>query len=227
MTRRIRKVVVVVPAHDEQELLHSCLESLRIAARRSPVPVRTVVVLDDCRDDTYESCRGRHVETVTITARNVGRARSAGADLALAGETDLATVWLANTDADTRVGPNWVADQVAWADRGADVLLGLVRLADVSPDDHQAYRSAYLRGIRSDGSHQHVHGANLGVRASAYRRVGGFPPVIAHEDRQFVRRLKGVPGVRVVTTSRLVVDTSPRLNGRCPEGFAATVAAFG
>jgi hypothetical protein len=30
--------------------------------------------------------------------------------------------------------------------------------------------------------HHHVHGANLGMSASAYGAAGGFPPLRTHED---------------------------------------------
>jgi glycosyltransferase involved in cell wall biosynthesis len=50
----IRTVGVIVPAHDEEELLPSCLASPRRAARalRGTHQVRLVVVADACRDRT-------------------------------------------------------------------------------------------------------------------------------------------------------------------------------
>jgi cellulose synthase/poly-beta-1,6-N-acetylglucosamine synthase-like glycosyltransferase len=220
----IRSVAVIVPAHNEEDLLPGCLAALEVAAARSPVRVRTIVVLDACEDASERICRKRRVEVALSEGRNVGLARSIGSALALSKEACLRRVWLAHTDADTRVGPDWLVDQIELANGGADVVLGVVRLADVSADEHRAFRSAYLRRIRADGTHDHIHGANLGVRASAYRQAGGFPSEVAHEDRVLVRRLQALPGVNLVRDVHLSVDTSSRLAGRCQEGFAATLS---
>ena len=40
----INAVGVVIPAHDEQDLLPSCLAAVRLAARQVSVPVHVVVV---------------------------------------------------------------------------------------------------------------------------------------------------------------------------------------
>src|SRR5690606_39684918 len=50
-------------------------------------------------------------------------------------------------------------------------------------------RAAFLAGERYEDGHPHVHGANLGVSAAAYRAVGGFPPLAAHEDQALVAAL--------------------------------------
>ena len=44
----VERVVVVVPAHDEQELLDECLRALQLSAHAIPVPTELVVVLDAC-----------------------------------------------------------------------------------------------------------------------------------------------------------------------------------
>ena len=54
---------------------------------------------------------------------------------------------------------------------------------------------------------------------TAYLRVGGFPPVPAHEDRLLVEAVRRAGG-RVVSTGSSPVLTSGRLVGRAPEGFA-------
>ena len=46
----VREITVVVPAHDEAELIGACLESLDVAAAAVSVPVRVVVVADACTD---------------------------------------------------------------------------------------------------------------------------------------------------------------------------------
>ena len=48
------------------------------------------------------------------------------------------------------------------------------------------FRERYAAGT---GPHSHVHGANLGFRASAYLTAGGFPPVPTAEDHALVAAL--------------------------------------
>jgi hypothetical protein len=68
-----------------------------------------------------------------------------------------------------------------------------------------------------------VHGANLGVRASAYLRAGGFPEVPTAEDRALVAALTA-SGSRVRRTRSLAVVTSARREARAPHGFSHYLA---
>jgi hypothetical protein len=224
MTRPpIRAITVVVPAHNEQDLLGACLESLRRAAERVSVPVRVVVVLDRCTDDSAAICAQHGVATVSIDDANVGRARAAGFAVALKG-ADAAT-WLASTDADTTVPPDWFARQLAIAARGADAIVGVVEVtdwADFPAAGRARYEAQYeLDTSQSGRTHPHVHGANLGVRADAYLAAGGYPPLAAHEDHALVRALEALPAVAVVRTTEVVVTTSSRTLARAPQGFGA------
>ena len=65
-----------------------------------------------------------------------------------------------------------------------------------------------------------MHGANLGVRASAYHRAGGWPDLRAHEDVHLTRAILGAAFARVTTTSINPVRTSARLQSRAPAGLA-------
>jgi glycosyltransferase involved in cell wall biosynthesis len=194
---------VVIPARDEGDLLPRCLGAVREAARRATVPVRTIVVLDRCSDGSADACRRLGVELVETAAGNVGAARAAGVRRALAGRPDTRTLWLAHTDADSRVGPDWLVQQIGWADGGADAVLGVVHLDGPARVRHAVHQRSYRGRIRPDGWHDHVHGANLGIRASTYLATGGFRPLAVHEDRDLVERLERDPGVRVVRSSRL------------------------
>lgn len=228
MTVRIRRIGVVVPAHNEEERIGRCLESLDNAAREVQVPVRVIVVLDDCSDRTEEVCANFQVETVVLRARCVGKARRVGIAELLREETEPETVWLANTDADTVSPPGWLLDQLQLANTGVDVIAGVVTLSGSgSPSPlHQVFESHYHRRLATDRSHPHVHGANLALRASAYLQVGGFPPVHVHEDRRLMQRLRGNHGTVIACSTRITVETSDRLVGRCVNGFADTLAGW-
>jgi glycosyltransferase involved in cell wall biosynthesis len=220
----IRTVGVIVPAHDEQALLPSCLASLRRAARAlRGIPVHLVVVADACRDRTAPAARRGGAAVVTISARSVGAARAAGVREVLdrAAHLDPADVWLATTDADTLVPACWLRRQVYYADRGWDAVAGTVQVTDWSgyrPGVRALFRERYAASGRP-----HVHGANLGFRAAAYLAAGGFPDLPSAEDRVFVAALTS-NGSRVRHTDTVTVVTSARREARAPNGFSDVLA---
>jgi hypothetical protein len=71
----------------------------------------------------------------------------------------------------------------------------------------------------------HVHGANLGVRADAYLRAGGFATLPEHEDVDLVARLRADPRVDVRPSDAADVLTSGRTTGRTPGGYAGYLRA--
>ncbi len=73
--------------------------------------------------------------------------------------------------------------------------------------------------------HRHVHGANLGVRVSAYRRAGALAPLSTGEDVALVAALDRC-GAAVLRTARAPVTTSARLRGRAPAGVADDLLAL-
>lgn len=78
--------------------------------------------------------------------------------------------------------------------------------------------------LNDDGSHPHVHGANLGVSADAYVRADGWASLATGEDHDLWRRLLAV-GANRMATSAIRVITSGRRVGRAPLGFADALAA--
>lgn len=239
----IRSVGVIVPAHNEQDLLPSCLASLCRAARAlRGMPVHVVVVADACRDRTVEAARRGGASVVTISARSAGAARAAGARelLRRTGHLDPASVWLATTDADTLVPARWLRQQARYATQGWDALVGTVKVTDWSgypTGTRSLFRERYERGPEQPsepgepngrdsgvtGRHPHVHGANLGFRASAYLRAGGFAALATAEDHALVAALTAA-GSRVLRTRALPVVTSARRDSRAPYGFGDYLA---
>lgn len=221
---------VVVPAHDEEDVLGACLSGLRSAASEvgDRARVVVVVVLDACRDATEVVARRHGVGIVRVSARTVGVARAAGVE-ALLTRHGGAPVWLAGTDADSVVGPGWLAAHLDAWEQGWDALVGTVEVADWTPhrpSTRDRYSHRYALGAAADElGHRHVHGANLGVRASAYRAVGGFAPLATGEDVDLVARLDGA-GHHVRRDRTLPVRTSARLDGRAPAGFAGHLRAL-
>jgi glycosyltransferase involved in cell wall biosynthesis len=220
----VEQAVVVIPAHNEARALPRSLKAVVTAAACLPAPVHVVVVLDAC-DDESAALAGRFgadVHFLDVDVRNVGAARQAGfrhaRELCGAQLTDDARTWYATTDADSRVDADWLVRQCA---SDADMVLGVVRIANwrrVSASAAAAYLRAY-RAKRRGGAHGHVHGANMGFRADAYWRVGGFAALTTGEDVDLVRRFER-HGLRIDRDDRLSVVTSARQVGRAPRGFA-------
>ena len=219
---------VAIPAHNEEACLGACLQAVLHAATHPQLagePVMVCVVLDACDDGTAAIVRGWQaaftlagcrLDALEISARQVGSARAAGALHLIAAEAR----WLAFTDADTRVSPQWLAVQVAL---GADVVCGSVAVDDWSghPEHvRQRYDSLY----RPVDDHRHIHGANLGVCALAYQAAGGFAAVACHEDVLLVRALE-LSGARFAWSALPRVFTSARLDARARGGFGDTLLA--
>lgn len=224
----IEAVGVAVPAHDEAALLPACLAALRRAGRRlGPKPVHIVVVADACSDQTAERAREAGATVVEIADRSVGAARAAGMShaLELMPQMDPARVWLATTDADTLVPPTWLSRQLAHASHGWDAILGTVTVTDWAgqpPGLPTVFAAHYRYGA---GPHPHVHGANFGVRASAYLAAGGFSSLPTAEDHALLRALNAI-GSAVMRATDITVETSGRRHGRAPAGFSHLLAAL-
>ncbi|CAN5701057.1 glycosyltransferase [soil metagenome] len=222
-----RQAAVVIPAHDEAKNLPKTLRAVLTAAACAPVPVDIVVVLDNC-SDTSEGLAGRYgpdVHFVTVAAGNVGAARAAGFSYArsLSGESEDDRTWYATTDADSKVDPDWLLRQIC---SGADMVLGVVRVSDwrtLSPAAVRRYLTDYHAG-GSAGSHDHIHGANMGFRADAYWAAGGFRALATGEDVELVDRFAAA-GYRIHRDAGLSVTTSARAQGRAPGGFAQHLRA--
>ena len=222
---------VAIPAHNEVGTLGACLDSLLAAAGDQALDGEAVcvcVVLDDCDDGSaavVESRRARFatagivLDCLETAARQVGVARAAGARRLLAHGAR----WLAFTDADTRVAPEWLATQLGL---GADVVCGSVGVDDWSAHAQHApaMREHWARTYQDRDGHRHIHGANLGVSAAAYVAAGGFSPVSCHEDVLLVKALES-NGARFAWSARPRVFTSARTDARARGGFGDTLLA--
>lgn len=224
-------VCVVVPARNEEELLPRCLHSILQARARLSFPITCdiVVAVDGSEDRTLSLAKdllGPDGIVVELDAGSVGAARQLGCDIALRRyKGSLDRCWLANTDADCVVPESWLADQVALAEKGVEAVAGIIDVNDFSDHDwHVAerFRATYI--LRPDGSHTHVHGANLGLRADVYQQAGGWNHLLTGEDHDLWHRVRA-NGTKTRSTTSLEVLTSGRRVGRAPDGFAQALAA--
>ena len=238
--------VVVVPAKDEEALLPGCLEALGAALDRweqhhaQGSAAVVVVAADGCDDATAEVARRArrsdpriHVLELPPGEGGVGRARAAAARHARGLFPDVPgeRLWLASTDADSRVPADWLPAQTTTAGEREALVLGTVDVLLQDDDPGAQARSAALEAWQAEYRHReghpHVHGANLGLPWSLYEAAGGFPAVREHEDVGLADAVRALGEDRVIATDRGRVATSARLTGRTPGGFSGFLREAG
>jgi len=210
------KAAIIIPVHNEEPHLQVCLQAACAAARRASLAQQciVVVVLDRCTDGSAAIAAAFPVHAIDMRAGSVGAARAVGARAAIR----LGATWLAFTDADTVVAPDWLLDQQAL---GTDAVCGTVSVSDWHLHDPKV-RIAYETQYTDRDGHRHIHGANLGISAAAYEACGGFQSVALHEDVKLVERLLE-HGYCVAWSARPRVATSVRIANRVAGGFAGYV----
>jgi cellulose synthase/poly-beta-1,6-N-acetylglucosamine synthase-like glycosyltransferase len=253
-----RGFVVAIPVRDEEERLPACLGAL--AQQRDqlgqPIPptlVRIVVFANNCTDQSASLARRlgeclsldlRVVEArLPPVAAHAGNARRAAMDLAEAwlvegGERDGVIL---TTDADSQVGTNWIAENVAAFEAGAEAVLGRI---DLDEEGDYLPRALHQRGELEDvyerlltelsslldplehnpwPHHATISGASLGITRATYCRVGRLPRVPLGEDKALIALLSRQDAkIRYCPTAHVI--TSGRTNGRAPGGVADTLA---
>lgn len=202
-------IAVVIPAHNEETTIERCLRSVLAASDHcgSHGSLWMVVVADACTDGTADIAQraiGPFGEVLECQVRSAGAARNLGAAAALAHFQGAAPaqVWIANTDADTHVARNWLRVLVNWANEGVAALAGVVKLER-----------------EPAGTHRHIHGANVAIRADAFLDAGGWSHRNLADDDCLWSRLR-CRGWRIVSPSNSVVVRATRLHGAARGGFA-------
>jgi glycosyltransferase involved in cell wall biosynthesis len=219
---KIRGLLVVVPARDEERLLGRCLAAISLAVERlrtthRDVVAQVLVVADRCVDRTADIAREAGAHVLEIDAGCVGTARRAGVDagIELLPPGPSHQSWVASTDADSRVPVTWLEHQADLATAGTRLMIG--RVTPDRGDLTEATWTRWHRGHTSLDIDAHIHGANLGFRLDDYLAAGGWPRLPQHEDQHLVNALlaAGAPA-----TGGPDVITSGRLRGRVPGGFS-------
>lgn len=161
---------ILIPAHNEEDLLDDCLSAAMRASRHGLLAgekVEVLVVLDSCTDRSAQIVSRYPVLSLHIDARNVGQARAAGAQLLL----ERGARWISCSDADSRVADDWLVAQLGL---GADAVCGTVTVERWHESFDEAAQIRYHRDYRACDGHRHIHGANLGISADAYRWAGAL-----------------------------------------------------
>ncbi|HXF32658.1 MAG TPA: glucosyl-3-phosphoglycerate synthase [Solirubrobacterales bacterium] len=152
------RAVVIIPAHDEEERIGSCLGALVAQVEVDPAWFEVIVVIDDCHDGTeamvdatraslgvdgpktqalleFSAHRpgGPAIHVVAGPGQGAGPARATGMDVGCARLESLGRRdgLLASTDADSTVAPDWIARQLEAIAAGAEAIGGEVILDPV------------------------------------------------------------------------------------------------
>lgn len=244
--------VIAIPVRNEAERIEACLRAIDAQEGVRPGRLGLYLFLNNCSDGTDRIVSDLvpglsipvRVRFVDFAGAHAGWARREAMDAAadwIGPEGTVGTIL--STDADSRVPPDWVARNLASLDAGADAVAGRIEI-------DEAEWAALPRSLRSRGKledrysdllteaearidpdphdpwpcHRTTIGATLAVRLSAYRLVGGMPPIPLGEDGAFVAALLQ-HGMRVRHARDVVVTVSGRLVGRAPGGVADTIRA--
>jgi GT2 family glycosyltransferase len=253
----MRRCVVAVPVRDEAEHLPKCLNALAAQRDQDGRPLvfgrfSVAIFANNCDDKSAELVRSlgrglpfpvRVVEASLLPdfAHAGGARREAmnQADDWLSERTESDGVIL-TTDADSQVPSDWIANNLAAIDAGADAVLGRVVLdeeGDHLPQalHHRGLLESVYEALLTELSalldpvdynpwphHATISGATLAVTREAYRRVGGLPCVPLGEDKALVAQLARIDA-RIRFCPDIEVMTSGRIKGRAPGGVADTL----
>lgn len=202
---------VVIPVRSERAKLPGCLRATLTAALCAPVPVKIVVVLDDCDEGSDELVGeyGPDVHFISVNVHNLGAARAVGFGYARSLLSNAANCWFATTEADSRVDPRWLVHHLR---SGADMVVGVVRYYEARPGGRE--------------SHDDLVDGDMGFSARAYWHAGGFRMLPRGGKADLVERFEAA-GHRIHRHTELSVITPARTEARDLYGFAHDLRHLG
>lgn len=239
--------IVAIPARNEAERIATCLAALD--AQQGARFTDIVLLINNSCDETAAIARAVPLHPATRlhviehhfppADAHAGNARKLAMDFAcrLAGASGI----LLTTDADSRVDPNWLAENLSALHQGAELVAGWVELepaehAAIPARLHQDEARIEAYDALCDEIHARIDpdpddplprhtqhsGASLAMTVGAYKRCGGVPPLPCGEDRALVDALRQVDApIRHALSVHVIV--SGRLIGRSPGGMADTI----
>jgi len=207
------KLSFVIPAHNEENYIAKCLESVIQEAKKTPRNVEIIVVNNASTDKTREIVLSfPEVKLVDEPRKGLPQARQAGF-LASSGHL------IANVDADSVVPPDWIEKVFDHFSRNEKLvaLSGPYVYYDLSKTKNflvwAFYYPGYLLNRTSRflfGKAAMLQGGNFILKRSALENIGGFNTNIKFygEDTDIARRIKSQG--EVIFTYDLPMHTSAR-----------------
>jgi glycosyltransferase involved in cell wall biosynthesis len=191
---------VIVPAHNEAELLPRGLDAITAAQARLGRTVETIVVANRCTDRTAHLAAAAGARVVDHDARNIASVRNAGAATAT-GDV------IVTIDADSVMSPRTFVE-IERQILGGRVVGGATR---VVPERWSPGIVATYAAVRVLATVTGLGGGLLWCRRDDFEAVGGFDEsVLIAEDLDFARRLRdhGRMSGRRFTTLRIAPMTA-------------------
>ena len=241
------KIVVAIPAKNEEERIGACIEALREQATDRDYEI--LVLVNNSADATAHIARSAKPRPgVALFIRETllpGEKASAGgarrAAMAWAAQRAGRHGVLLTTDADGVVPPSWIEANVEQIMLGADAVAGravlsredeesipvALRLADQQECRYAAILDALDAVLDPDPAdpmprHDERSGASIAVTTNAFCRAGGIPKMAMGEDRAFFDALRRVDA-RIRHAINISVVVSARTEGRATGGMADTI----
>lgn len=174
------QVSLVIPAHNEEDFLPSCLEAAKAAEAFAGIRLEVVVVLNRCTDRTEAIALNAGCRLVREDAKNLSLIRNAGI---AAARGDL----VITCDADSRMHPATIADILRRMDTGRFIGGGALVLPE-------RWSAGIVASALSVLPYLVFAGVSFGLfwfKKRDFEAIGGFDPrFVSVEDLDFARRLK-------------------------------------
>lgn len=186
-------VSIVIPAYNEEHSIYACLEAIKQQDYSGTTEI--IVVNNASTDNTASIVKSMDISVVNEWQRGYNHSVKRGFD-------EASNEIIVCTDADTIVPKDWISRLVdAFSNEKIVACGGVFRFNG---------GSLFIKSIGIMGRlNYHIAGANMAVRKTAYRQVGGFSSSVnLGADVELGQRLKKIG--KVVIDRSIVVATSPR-----------------
>ena len=77
----MKKISVIIPAHNEEKYITKCLDSIRIAESNIGIPVEIIVSLNRCTDNTEKIAKNFNSVIVKEDEKNIAKIRNTGVNV--------------------------------------------------------------------------------------------------------------------------------------------------
>ncbi|MBX7258839.1 MAG: glycosyltransferase family 2 protein [Candidatus Hydrogenedentes bacterium] len=178
-------LTLAICARNAQNIIGPCLDSIR---SQTVAPDVILVAVDELSDPTADVARAHGAQVIASNATGLYEARNAVLDACT-------TEYLAFTDADCVLAPEWVELAKRVLDEHRDVAAGTGRHPPVGTRNFAAWlhHMWFIVETESTGETQGIIGGNSYFRTDALRQVGGWlklPRHSAAEDMYIAGALK-------------------------------------
>lgn len=244
------RVIITIPAHNEEETISSCLKALADQQAMANTRVdyssfEVLVICHNCTDGTIIRCREIQMNYPYLNlyileidhpeVNNVGAVRRVAMRIA-SQRLEHEHGYIVTTDADTIVHRYFISNILGYVGSEYGMICGKIDINMTDMDlnalrtlkfkqDYFHMRTRLEHLISPDKwdpwpRHAHNSGPNLAIRNDVYHEIGGMPPKGFLEDIALYNAVCQ-SGFHVRHCPYTMVTTSSRTNPRAPWGFGS------